>query len=233
MGVVVPQGKIAVTVALLANLSSDLVFKPFSINPDVAYGVMPKLDVGIYHSPMGITGFWDGAGGGICVAGEDNGCADVYDGPIALLANYELLNDGKLALAANGGLNTFGFDPFTLALKLGVNGMFNAGKVMVGFAPNIFIGLTERDFNKEILNVPVSVGFAATPQLKIGVQTGIRGPLDGFGDAYTVPVSLGAMFAVNESIGVAANFGANAVVNGFDADAFDSRTMGLWLMWRN
>jgi len=234
---VVAQGKIKVNVGVLLNLSDSSVAKPLSINPDIVYGVMPKLDVGVYHTPMGVTGFWDGAGGGICVTGTDNGCAKVFNGPTVLGANYEVMNDGKLAIAASGGVAATTFDPFGLALKAGINGSFTTGKIMVKFAPNIFLGLTERDSgNKEILNVPVAVGFGVNEQLHVGVQTGIRGPLDGFGDAYTVPLSLGAMYAVNANLGVAATFGFNALVNGFPdpaPGAADLRTAGVMVSWNN
>ena len=242
---VVAQGKIKVNVGVLMNLSDGTEMEPVSINPDIVYGVMPKLDVGIYHTPMGLTGFWDGAGGGICVTGEDGGCADVFDGPIGVLANYEVINDGKLAVAANGGLTINSFDPFSLGLKAGIRGQFNAGKIMVKFAPNVLVGLTERDTgasagfavgNKEVLNVPVAVGFAINEQLHAGVQTGLRAPFEDMGDFYMVPLSLGAMYQVNQNIGVAATFGFNALINGFPdggPDAADLRTAGVMVSWSN
>jgi hypothetical protein len=40
--------------------------------------------------------------------------------------------------------------------------------------------------------VPVDVNYMVNPKLGVGVQTGIHGPLDGFGDSFFVPVALAA-----------------------------------------
>ncbi|MFN2169452.1 MAG: hypothetical protein ACK2U9_24740, partial [Anaerolineae bacterium] len=182
------------------NLSADMVAKPFSIAPDIWYGVSPKLTVGLVHSGYGATGFYGGAGKGLCLAGEDNGCAEVYDN-VGVEAKFLVLGDGPLSLAANGGIHVLSLsDPMFLDLKVGVIGNYNMNKLNIGFAPNIFIGLTERDFNKEALAVPVYVMFQANPKLGAGVQTGISGPLDGFGDFYRIPVTIFAKYAVNPKI---------------------------------
>jgi hypothetical protein len=231
-GMILPKGKLAVNVMLGVSLSADAVAKPISINPDVKYGVAPKLDVGVYHSPMGVTGFWAGAGGGICVTGEDNGCAKAFDGPTAILANYSL-GEGKLSLAANGGISLNSFDPMMLAIKAGVIGRYMVNeKIAVNFAPNLFLGVTERDAgNKEILNVPVSFGYMVNEKLHAGVQTGIWGPLDGFGDFFMVPVNLGAMYMVSDKLGVAGAFGFTNLL-GKNSSA-DGRALSIYAMWHN
>jgi len=254
-GLVTKTGGIAVSLAVNVNLQKEIdaigvgPAKPISIHPDVTYGVMPKLDVGVYHSYMGLTGFWDQplGGGGLCVTGEDNGCSKVYNGATGILARYALV-EGQLSLAADGGLVLAAFDPdFTVGAKVGVKGMYMAGKIMVMFAPNIYLGFNKRDGaddgmggvvggNKEVLNIPVAVGFAASPALHVGVQTGIRGPLDGFGDGYTLPISLGGMFKLNPNMGIFGAFSLNAVANGFGdggPDPADLRSLSLGFMWNN
>jgi hypothetical protein len=42
--------------------------------------------------------------------------------------------------------------------------------------------------------------FAVNPKLGVGAQTGIAGPLDGFGDAYAIPLSFGAHYMVSDKI---------------------------------
>ena len=46
----------------------------------------------------------------------------------------------------------------------------------------------------------------ATPQLNIGASIGLIGPVDGFGDAYTLPLGLGATFAISNMVDVRAQF---------------------------
>lgn len=229
---ILPKGKLAVHVALGVNMSKSLVAKPIALAPDVWYGVMPKLEVGVAHSNYGLTGFWgQGFGGGICIGGAERGCAKLYNGPIGILAHFSLM-EGNLDLAADGGLIIDALDPNVMSLKVGVRGRWASGKIMVMFSPMIDAGLTKRDAgNKEVLWVPVTVGFAASPKLHAGVQTGIAGPLDGFGDAYIIPVGVGAMFMVNDKLGVGGSFNFfNLAGKGSSADF---RDLTLFATWHN
>ncbi len=218
-GLVVAKGKIVVGGSVGINVSTDAVAKPISINPDVTYGVAPKIDVGIYTSPTGITGFWNGIGGGLCISGADNGCAKAFNGPVAVLANYSL-GEGKLSLAANGGLIIDAIDPMTMSLKAGIRGHYKLNdKMGIMFAPAIDIGLTERDFNKEILMIPVAFGYAVSSKLHAGIQTGLFAPLDGIGDFYMIPVNLGGMFALSEKLSLFGSLGfTNLLGKGSSAD---------------
>lgn len=232
---ITPKGKIRVDVTIGVNMSKDLVGKPISINPDVWYGVAPKLEVGVAHSAYGLTGFWgtDALGGGLCLTGEDNGCAKFYDGPVGVLGRYALI-EGDLTVAADGGVVIGSLDPMELSLKVGVRGVKKMDKLMIGFAPFIALGLTERDAgNKEFLGVPVDVNYMVNEKLGVGVQTGIQGPLDGFGDAYFVPLALAGMYQVNESITAGASFTLLRVAGFEGPGAADLRGLSVFASWHN
>jgi hypothetical protein len=233
---IAPKGKIRVDVSIGVNLSKELVAKPITITPDVFYGVSDKLEVGVAHSGYALVGFWgaESLGGGLCLAGTDGGCGKVYDGPLGLLGRFVLM-EGSIDLAADGGVVIGPFDPMTLSLKAGVRGRKMMGKMMIGVAPNISLGLTERDGgNKEYLAVPVDVNFMVNDKLGVGVQTGIHGPLDGFGDAFFVPVSLGAMFQINPSLTAGGAFVLHRVAGGADGPgAADLRGLSVFASWRN
>lgn len=188
--------KIKIGLTAVVNLSKDAVADPIAIMPDISYAVMPKLTAGLYHSPQGITG-WFGGFGGICVG---DSCGDTYSGPAALLADYSVMA-GDLSVAASGGLTyTKAGDLTLLSIKVGAKITKAMGKIIIMAQPAIFVGATERDFNKEVLHVPIAVGFAASDKLTVALQTGIWGPLDGLGDFYQVPVEAAAFFAVNPQI---------------------------------
>lgn len=217
MGLILPEGKLMIGGGVTINFSADAVFKPLALNPDVWYGVMPKLMAGLVHSPQAFTGFFAGAGGGLCLTGTDNGCGDVYDSP-GLVARYELMSDDALDLAFDGGLLFLSLSEFTLTLKAGVVGRWVSGKIAVWFNPNIWLGLTDRSvdvmgveipINKERLNLPVGVTYAATPEVKVGVQTGIAGFLDGFGDSWAGVLSAGGFYALNPTTHVGLVFSFN------------------------
>jgi hypothetical protein len=249
MGLTVPKGKIDVSVAIGVNLSKDKVAKPITIAPDIFYGVSDKLDVGVAHSAYGLAGWWaeGGGGGALCVTGKENGCAKAYDGPVGILAHFGLM-EGNIDLAADGGVIIRKLsDPMQLGLKLGVKGRKMAGKIAIGYNPNIYIGLNKRtidaggvdvDLNKEQLNVPVDAMFMVNDKIAVGLQTGIYGPLSHFGDFFAIPVSLGGLFHVNDNITAGAAFNLLRVTGGspegFEAPgAADLRTLTLFVDWHN
>jgi hypothetical protein len=239
---VVEKGKIQIMGSTLnINLSSDAVGKPVFLAPSVYYGVNEKLSVGITHDSG--TTMWTprpalrfttidvlgvpvqaAAGAGICVTGEENGCPKVYDN-IGLDAIYGIKAE-KFSLAGHGGLDVFSFDPAILQLRVGVLGRYMASdKIGIVFDPRIRIGLTERDLNKEAIDIPVWLWYNINPKAHVALNTGIAGPLDGFGDAFTVPVGFNFTYGVNDKLGVGADFSFLNLI-GKNGDA-DGRMLGL------
>jgi hypothetical protein len=239
---VVPKGKIQIMGETInINLSADAVAKPVFFTPSVYYGVNEKLSVGLTHD-RGTT-MWTprpglrlitidvlgtpvlvGAGAGICISGEENGCPKVYDN-LGLDAIYSVTSE-KFSFAAHGGLDIASFDPMLLQLRVGGLGRYMAtDKVAIVFDPRVTIGITERDFNKEQIDVPVWGWFMANDKLAAYLHLGIAGPLDGFGDAFSVPLGLGANYMVNEKLTVGGDFQfVNLLGKGGDADG---RVLGL------
>src|SRR5262249_32226978 len=78
--VTLPKSRLLLDAFFEANLSSDATFKPFSVSPDIWYGATDELTVGLVHSSVGGSGFIGGADNSLCLAGKDNGCADLYRG---------------------------------------------------------------------------------------------------------------------------------------------------------
>lgn len=223
------------------NMSADAVGKPIALAPSIWYGVSDKLTVGLTHdggttkftprpglslqaiSILGVS-VLAGKAGGICLTGEENGCAKVYDN-VSLDALFSV-KAGKFSLAAHPALDIGSFDPFLLSLRIGALGTYAASdKITIAFDPRIKIGITERDFNKESIDVPVWVWYHLNEKMGVAVNTGIAGPLDGFGDAFVVPVGLNFSHQVNEKLGVGADFSfVNLLGKGGEADF---RALGL------
>lgn len=221
-GMVVPKGKISIHAALGVNLSADAVAKPIALAPDVIYGAIDKLDVGLYHSNYGIFGFWGQNGGGLCLTGEENGCGDLYNGPTGILVNYSISND-QLSIAAGGGLilsNVAG-DTMLMDLKAGAKIRYMIDdKMGIQVDPSLVISLNERDpLKRDSLFVPAAFMYAVDAKIHAGVQTGIAGPLDGFGDAYIIPLAFGGMYQIDSKLGVGGAFTfENIAGNGSSAD---------------
>lgn len=218
-------------------------FEPISIAPDGYYGVNDRVEVGAVTSWYGVTGFWSGAmlgvrPSGLCVSKKPEaeggiGCAKRFDNAGGEV-HYALLREGDFQMAAGAGLHALRFDPFSLSAKVGVHGMWRAGRIGLSFAPSVFIGLTKRHDppdgtgNRESIQIPVEVTFAAIPQLLVGLQSGVRGPIDGFSDAYSVPVALGAIYLVSPQVMVGGAFSFERVAGGDELDPGDLRSMTLF-----
>lgn len=230
-----PKGRLLLDAFAAFNLSSDSVFKPFSLSPDVWYGATDAVTVGLIHSGTGMFGFIGGAGQSLCLSGSGGNCADIYPN-VGLEARYKL-KTGTFALAAGGGLYVRHLsDPFQLALKLGAAGRWHSGKLAFEFEPNIFFGLTNRTptaggialaSNEETLDLPGTLFYAVTPMLAVALQTGFLLPLQNTGDNYAIPLSLGVHYRVNESFNVSLAFSLLKLIGGGSGTGFDTRSLTL------
>lgn len=220
---VMPKGKLLIDAFVEINLSTDLAFKPVSISPDIWYGVTDDLTLGLVHSTIGATGVIGAAGDALCITGSSNGCESVYPG-FGIDARYRL----KGAWAVDGGLFVNDFDPFALALKIGVVGRHRVGeKFALELQPTLFIGLTERDTNKEILAIPVTAGFSLMPQLTAYAQVAFITPFESAGDLWLLAASIGARYRVSDHLDLGLAFSLPALAGGPDGTGFDARTITL------
>jgi hypothetical protein len=226
------QGGIAIDGDVVINLSKDNAFKPIQIVPNLYYGVSDELTVGFAHNP-GAEIFQAAAvpgGSGLCLSGTSGNCAHFYNG-FSLDALFSFLRSSTMDLAGHGGLDFLSLsDPFKLSLRLGVKGKMMAGPVMVVFDPSLNIGLNNRNQNKEVLQVPVRVGYMVMPQLNVGLSFGIAGQLDGFGDNYAFPIGIGATYMIGSAVDVRAQFALNDLAGhlaGPGGGAADIRTISV------
>src|SRR5580692_3652648 len=71
---VLPQGKLLLDVYLEMSLSSNAVFSPVSLAPDLWYGLTDAWTLGLVHSTAGATGFIGVSGDSLCLTGTSDGC---------------------------------------------------------------------------------------------------------------------------------------------------------------
>jgi hypothetical protein len=232
--VTLPKGRVILDVYLAASLVSGSEFEPFSLSPDVWYGATDDLTVGLVHSSVGGSGFMGGAGTSLCLTGTAGGCSDVYKG-FGVDARYKL-KTGMLAYAAEGGLYVSTFDPFVMAIKLGLVARWQKDKIAVEASPNLAIGIAGRTTgegmaevttNGETLNLPVTGLYAVTPKISAALQTGVILPFENIEDAWALPLSIGGFYTVNESINVNLAFSLPVLVGGGTVTGFDARSLTL------
>lgn len=186
-----PAHRLVVHALLEVSLSKDAAFAPVSIAPDLWYGATRAITVGFVHSSRAATGLLGGAGDGLCLTGQDNGCARVYDRG-GLLARVHVAA-GTTSLALEGGVLARSTDPFTLSMKLGLAARWQHGKLAAELTPSVWLGLNERDAgNREVAYVPVSLSFALSRKLAIAGQLGLIAPFEDFRDEVVIATSVGA-----------------------------------------
>ncbi|MEJ7597355.1 MAG: hypothetical protein WKG01_05550 [Kofleriaceae bacterium] len=164
------------------------------------------------------------AGSGICLSGEEKGCPKVYDN-VGLDVLFGLKNEA-LSLAVHGGVDALSFDALTLQLRAGLLGRLSIGKnLTLAFDPRILVGLTERDFNKEAVDLPAWLWFDISTTLSVYLHSGISAPFDGFADSFAIPVQAGASFKVSEKLTVGGDFSFPNLLG--KGSSSDSRTLGI------
>jgi hypothetical protein len=232
--VTLPKGRVLLDAYFAASLNDSAVFKPFSLSPDVWYGATDELTVGLVHSSVGGSGFMGGAGTSLCLAGTAGNCSDVYKG-FGVDARYKL-KTGMLAYAAEGGVYVNTFDPFAMAIKLGLVARWQQDKIAVETTPNVTVGVVGRTTtvnmvdvttNGEFLNLPVTGMYAITPQIAAALQTGAIVPFEETADTWSVPLSIGGFYHVNESINVNLAFSLPKLLGGGEGTGVDARSLTL------
>lgn len=232
-----PKGRVLVQGYVAVNLSSDVALKPVSLSPDVWYGFSDDLSLGLTHSSVGTGGVYGGVGTSLCLTGEENGCTSFYNN-VALLARYNLIDTG-LALAVQGGLVVNNIDPFYFGIQVGAVGRWEHKPLMLSivFQPSIYVGLTEREGdamagvagNTEAISLPVAAMYDVSPELAVGLQTGVNLGLDDIASQWQLFVSLGGRYVVMPGVWAELAFSLPTVATGADGGpgAFDTRVLTL------
>jgi hypothetical protein len=118
-------------------------------------------------------------------------------------------------------------DQTFLDAKLGAKGLWRSGQISIGFAPSVLIPITERDLQNEFLNLPIDLSYMLSQSLYVGVQSGIRTPFEGIGDAYSIPVALGGLLMINPNLSAALAFSLDKVAGGGGGAGVDARSLSL------
>jgi hypothetical protein len=224
------QGGVSVDGDVVIGLSSGNAGEPINIVPNFYYGVSDQLSVGLAHNPG--AEIFQTAGRGVCLTGESGGCLKVYNN-LSLDSLFSFMRSSTMDVAFHGGLDFLTLsDPMFLSVRVGVKGKTMAGPLQIVFDPSINIGVTKRDLgNKEVLQLPVRLGFLVTPQLNLGLSLALIAPFDGFGDNYRVPLGVGGTFAINSTFDVRAQFTLDRLIAANDSGA-DARTLSIGAAWR-
>ena len=231
-GVQGPAGMFSARVLLNVNLSDGVEGEPISIAPDLHYAVSDKLQLGLTHSgPMG----WQGRPGfGLCLTGEDGGCAELYDN-VGFDVMYGMVF-GETHLSAHGTAFINKFDPMSLSVAVGLAGKAHfSDKVALFFDPKIALEVSDRDVYDDAVYVPLELGVQAGAKTQVKLLTGIWGALTDFGDNFEVPVGLGVVQNLNKNFDLGLRFSFDNLLGNQPegVGAADTRSIALLLNIRS
>jgi hypothetical protein len=232
-----PAGHASGTLTVEVNASEGAFAAPVSIAPDLSYGITDDLTVAVVHSTFATIGFRGNAGRGLCVTGEEDGCpGGVYDN-VGAEVLYSLRR-GPFAAAADVGYHAWSIDADHHAVKLGLKLRLRHERLTFASAPSVFVAVTARDDAErpqpDRLYLPLTGAYAFTPALSAGLGTGVKGPLDGFGDAYEIALGAFATYAIAPSTTVGASWVHGKILGGDAAvppgtSGVDFRAAHVWL----
>lgn len=228
-GVTLGAGKLNLTLTFEPSLSRDSAFKPFSIAPDLAYGVTSRLTLSLVTSGAAVTGFRGAAGNGLCLSGSDGACPHVARN-VGAEGMYSLVA-GPVAAAAVAGLHVTSItDPTAVKIKVGAKARATSGIFTATFNPSIFVAANERTKSKDALYLPVAASVKVVPALALGLGSGLKiMDLGKAGDTYQIPVGAFAQAQITKQLGAGASFVFGNVKGGSATkDGLDGRFLQIW-----
>jgi len=142
----------------------------------------------------------------------------------------------SIAFAVEGGVYALQIqDPRFIDIKLGAVGRWHQGPLAIEASPNVFVALTNRSVNiggvdvtanPDILNLPGTVLYTLNPMITVAAQIGLVLPLEKTGDTYSVPLSVGAFYRVNDQLNVTAAFSLLRLIAA-SSGGIDARSLTL------
>jgi hypothetical protein len=183
--VVLRAGSLEGALSYESDESSRVYGNPWSLAPDLFYGVTDELTVGVIHSARAL--WLVDSGGGLCLADE---CVTRYD-DLGVDARYAFLRRDGLAVAAHLRFVSHSFDPWKPSLRLGALARWTAGRFAVLSDPELQIGLDHRDRgNRDWLRWPIVLAVQPLRRVRLALRTGVEGELATFGDAWRIAMAV-------------------------------------------
>lgn len=204
--------------------------KPWSLTPDVWFGVTPRLTLGLIHSNASVSRI--GRGASFCFDHTINGCQRTYRNA-GLDVRYAISDRGSLAMAARGRLLLRDVDPaWKPAMTLGVLARWSRGRIALTSDPYLRVGLANTDLgNRTALFVPVVFSVNIVERVAVNVHTGYDTDLAVWHDGFHIPLALSTRGRITDTVEL-------GLLGGFTSafgpqDTLSRATLWFWLGWRS
>jgi hypothetical protein len=207
-----PAGMAEIWLPLTANLADGSEFEPYWLNPSIRYGVTDNLMLGLRHFV------------GVCPAGEENGCGEVYN-DVSVDALLAVGSGRGVSFGLGGAINYAPIeDDPAWSAEVRLVARAGGGAFALTASPTLNIGLNDRDGGTDVLPGEVPpLKWTGTPLnlgsydvLTLAVTPGNR-------EYLLVPVTL--QLQLGELFAVAAGASLNGPLNAEDLDFGDVYTI--------
>jgi hypothetical protein len=173
----------------LINLSNGEEFRPVILAPRLDIGLTDDLQLSYFQER------------GFCV----NDCTFFRD--LGLEAKYLFVRQESFSFSVFGGSKIDAFDPFVLQARAGLGFWVAANdQFAINGSLATFVGITNRQGNPDMLVFKLQPAFNITPEFAVFFNTGFTASFQQFGDAWRIPLGLGAVVSTDEHVDVGASF---------------------------
>lgn len=226
---VLDRGQLDAQLSVETNVSTNLFARPLSLAPDVWYGVMPDLTIGVIHSDLAVDRLAPGAS--VCLRTDAFICQHTYHGSglDALFA----LTTGSFAAAAHVRMLVRDLEPyFEPAGTFGATLRWQRGRFAITGDPYVQIGFdNNRHGNRSALWLPITLAVQPLPRWAIDLYTGWNSDFAVIRDGYYVPAGIGTTVRATTHIDAGATFGFPNILG--PQNDVKSRVVFLTVGWRS
>jgi hypothetical protein len=202
-----PTGLVQLKVPLVINLSKDSVASPVFIPFELRLGLTSELELRLFHPGLGL-----------CISGHSKGCNRVYN-DLALGLLYSVMREQGMELALLGAVEVASFsDPALLRLDVGMAFKYIHAPFSIATSPYVGVGLNHRDGNGDSINIPAEFAYQLAAPTALFLESGIYGPVHGFGDAWTMPLGFGINYLLHHGVDLGAEFKFTSLIGNGSTD---------------
>ena len=211
---VLGQGQVDAELTAEINLSAYQAGAPTSLAPDIWYGLLPELTIGVIHSDLSVDRIEPGAS--VCINTVrqpiTNTCFDRYHN-VGLDVLYSIAT-GSFAAAAHVRVLARDFEPvFKPAITMGATLRWHLGRWSITGDPFLQLGLANRAAgNRAELWLPVVLAVQPMSRVAIQLYTGWNSDLAVWTDGYDVPAAIGVRIRALRNVDAGATFGFPSIL---------------------
>jgi hypothetical protein len=228
---VLAPGAFDLRLTLAINLQQRLISEPTALSPDLWWGVLPRLTIGLIHSDDSLDQI--ATTGSFCVhadASAASTCARRYKGS-GLDVRYSA-REGQFALAPRVRVVIRDLDPVKPAMTGGALVRWAHGRFAILADPYLRVPLGNAKLgNRFAINVPVWLAIQPATGWMIALRGGFESDLAVIHDGSHIPAAIDTTACVTSHVDVGVEAGWGSLL-GPQRDARHA-TLMVWAGWRD